>query len=234
MTVDLHHLAAAYALDALDADERADFEAHFPDCEICGTEVIEYRETAARLAVDPVEPPGHLRGRVLTEIARTRQLSPRAPVVDIEPRRRRVAPTGFLYGAVAAATLLIVGLIGFQLGSASPSDDQLVDLLATSDIVVEPLAGDGEAAVSVAWSAGSGEVAVVASGLDRLAGDRVYALWMLDAGGATRSVLFRPDDDGTVRELGELPGRPTGWGITVEPAGGSPQPTGEILFATAA
>ena len=62
MTDDLHHLAAAYALDALDESQRAEFEAHYPTCEICSAEVAEFRDVAATLAAaEAVEPPpGHL------------------------------------------------------------------------------------------------------------------------------------------------------------------------------
>ena len=41
MNADLHHLAAAYALDALDDIERHEFERHYPTCDICSGEVEE-------------------------------------------------------------------------------------------------------------------------------------------------------------------------------------------------
>ena len=34
--IDIHHLAAAYALDALDSHERAAFEAHYPAATCAG------------------------------------------------------------------------------------------------------------------------------------------------------------------------------------------------------
>jgi anti-sigma factor RsiW len=37
--IDIHQLAAAYALDALDDRERAEFEAHYPTCPVCRPEV---------------------------------------------------------------------------------------------------------------------------------------------------------------------------------------------------
>ena len=48
--IDIHHLAAAYALDALDARERAAFEAHYPSCEVCRADVLEFRSTLAVVA----------------------------------------------------------------------------------------------------------------------------------------------------------------------------------------
>ncbi len=235
MTSDLHHLAAAYALDALDADERAEFEAHYPGCAICSVEVLEYRETASRLTTDRVDPPTHVRGRVLAEVAHTRQIPPRASerVIDLSVWQR--SRTNAVLGAVAAVTVLIAGVVGFWLGGSGSADDQdLMALLASGDIVVEPLEGESDATVSVAWSAQSGEIVVLASNLAEPGDDVAYALWMLDANGFTPSLLFTPDDDGTVQAFGELPGDPDGWRITVEPAGGSPRPTGEILYTTQA
>ena len=47
----LHELAAGYALDALDDDERAAFEQHLAECEQCAADVRGFRETAALLAL---------------------------------------------------------------------------------------------------------------------------------------------------------------------------------------
>ena len=43
--IDVHHLAAAYALDALDRHEREAFEAHYDKCDVCRSDVMEFRET---------------------------------------------------------------------------------------------------------------------------------------------------------------------------------------------
>ena len=47
MTVDIHTLAGAYALDALNDLERAAFARHMTECEACAQEVAEYLETTA-------------------------------------------------------------------------------------------------------------------------------------------------------------------------------------------
>ncbi len=70
----------AYVLDALDDVERARLERHLRSCEPCTLELIELQETAAALA-DQVatRPTDRLRGQVLAEVARTRQLAPVPP-----------------------------------------------------------------------------------------------------------------------------------------------------------
>ncbi len=63
--IDLHHLAGVYALNALDADELALFEAHLHGCELCQREVVEFCETAGLLALATAQPiPQRLRNFV--------------------------------------------------------------------------------------------------------------------------------------------------------------------------
>jgi len=52
MPDDLHELSALYALDVLDADERARFEDHLAECEHCRGELASLRDTASSLAFE--------------------------------------------------------------------------------------------------------------------------------------------------------------------------------------
>ena len=72
MSSDLHELAAPYALDALDADERERFERHLAECERCTTQLAELQVAVGGLAYAAAgpEPQASLRGRIL-EAART-------------------------------------------------------------------------------------------------------------------------------------------------------------------
>ena len=69
--------SAAYALGALDEDERVAFEKHLAGCAECRDEVREYRETAARLAAGSpgVTPPPGLRARVLDQARAIRPIA---------------------------------------------------------------------------------------------------------------------------------------------------------------
>jgi anti-sigma-K factor RskA len=63
-------LAGAYALDALDAAERARFERHLATCRTCPDEVRGYAATATVLGLAvAVTPPPALKGRVLADVA---------------------------------------------------------------------------------------------------------------------------------------------------------------------
>ena len=228
MTQDLHHLAAAYALDALDADERAAFEAHYPSCEICSAEVADFRETAAVLAADlAAPPPADLKASVMAEVARTRQLSPRrSDVVELDrarSRRRRVLR------AVSAAAAAVVLVVGTAVITRSGTDE-FAPLLEAADASFVTLEGDA-GSIEAVWSDDLDQVLVQATSLADPGDGLTYALWSLRDGEATPAGLFVPDADGSLAELLDLDDlEPAAWGVTIEPAGGSPQPTGEVLF----
>src|SRR6266540_5335676 len=77
-TVDIHALAGAYVLDAVDDIERAAFDRHLRDCASCAIEVAELGETSTWLTHPiAVTPPPALRDRVLAAIAQTAQERPR-------------------------------------------------------------------------------------------------------------------------------------------------------------
>ena len=232
MTSDFHHLAGAYALDALDADERAAFEAHYPMCDICRADVVDHRETAALLAAAAaVAPPAGLKGRVMAEVSSTRQIPPRVSdrLVDLADRRRARNRRTAALAAVAAALVVIVGFATIAFG---PDDgDDLEAVLAASDAVVATL--DGEAGtLQLVWSAERDQVALLGSDVPAAAPGRAYALWFLLDDGAAPAGLFRPDDGGTLRtvlDVDDLQG--DGFGVTIEPDTGSPQPTTPVLYS---
>jgi Anti-sigma-K factor rskA/Putative zinc-finger len=75
----MHVLTGSYALDALGAQERTEFERHLQHCPSCQAEVRGLRETAARLAIArSARPPAQMEQRVLAATYRTRQLPPLA------------------------------------------------------------------------------------------------------------------------------------------------------------
>ncbi|MDH3707922.1 MAG: anti-sigma factor, partial [Acidimicrobiia bacterium] len=211
---DLHHLGGAYALDALSPEERRAFEAHYPDCEICTADVDAYREVVAHLATATAEePPASLRGDVLDRIGRTRQVSP------LEPSRTPARPR-WLPLAAAAVLLLAVGalVVAVSRGTADDTDDELAQLVAAPDAELLTLDTDEPGTLTVVWSEATSRAAVVGSDVVGVGGDQRYALWLLDDAGAQPAGLFAPDDQGDVRAVVDLGGRPSGWGVTIEPS----------------
>ena len=83
---ELHDLTPAYALDALDPDERRAYEEHLAGCERCRGDLAELGETvgALGLAAEGPAPPEALRDRILVA---AREEGP-SNVVALRPRRR--------------------------------------------------------------------------------------------------------------------------------------------------
>lgn len=229
---ELHHLAAAYALDALDDHERQAFEAHYPNCDVCRDEVEQFRETAHHLGeAAAMTPPPALERAVLAEITRTRQLppTPRAVASLDERRRRRI--TSRLLATAAAVAVLVVGAVAVvgSRGGSSPVEE----VLAAPDAVVTTLTPtpDGEAAsFQVVWSAERDRVAVIANGLPDPGPERVYELWAIVGETPIPAGLFTPEDGGVRAAVAIDDVDAAAWGVTIEPAGGSTSPTTPILY----
>lgn len=227
--VEIHELAAAYALDALDASERAAFEAHSATCAICRGEVTEHRRTAAALAtLNATAPPPGLRERVLADAARTRQLAPQpAPVVALSGRRRAKAAT-WLAAAAAVVTIAVGAVLLVGRGEAS-FNDQVAAMMDDPDARMAEL--DGPAgAFKLVWD--DRHVAVLGDALPPPAPGMRYELWLLDAAGAHPMGLLDEAPGGGVRRMLDVPADMTvaGWGVTLEPPGGSATPSVPILY----
>jgi hypothetical protein len=80
MNDDIHGLSGAYAVDAVDGEERVAFEKHLAVCSQCRDEVASLRAAAGELAgLTEVAPPPSLRAALLRDISSVRPLP---PVVD--------------------------------------------------------------------------------------------------------------------------------------------------------
>lgn len=87
MNDDIHDLAGAYALDAVDDLDRARFETHLAKCDACQRDVDEFRNVAAALATgEATEPPPTLKPAVMQAVSRTRQERPGHPSASVIAR----------------------------------------------------------------------------------------------------------------------------------------------------
>lgn len=244
---DLHTLTGAYAVDALPDEEREIFEQHLLACDACAQEVVELQATASRLADDIAVPPSAaLKGRVLAEIDATRQERPLGgyatpPAGDeLGARRRRRPRRGVVAGlsAVAAAVILVAGVgvvstitdLNSRIAEVETASAQMRDVIAAPDAVTVEAPGPDGAMGRVIVSQTRGEAVFVAADLDQPPSDHVYELWLIDD--APRPAgLFAPEDDGSVTRImtGDL-ANAAAIGVTVEPAGGSPEPTSDPIM----
>lgn len=254
MTEDLHLLTGAYVLHALDPQERAAFEAHLADCADCRAEIRELAAAAARMGgAEEVEPPASLRAAVLAEVARTPQepadsvAGPAGPA-DLTARRRAKAANGSgarsartTWLTVAAAVVAVLALVLGGLLVQARSDraalarqqQELSGVLTSGDArtVTGTVGSGGRAAVVVSDS--QQKAAFVGTDLADPPSGHTYQLWYITAAGAATSAgTFDPNAHGDAAVV--LSGSPSGAatvGLTVEPSGGSTQPTTKPVLA---
>ncbi len=232
--IDVHHLAAAYALDALDDRERSAFEAHYGACEVCRTDVQEFRHTLTHVSESLVAPPPmSLKDRVMAEVATTRQLSPLvAPVVALDERRRARSLLS-MAAAAAAIVMIVVGVATYRGGDKTDTfAADLAHVMEQTDSQVLSLASKGGAqgTFKVAWSNSLGQAVLLGDHLPTTPDDKAYELWLITPDSSTAMYVLDPAKDGTVHHLLKAPTDPTAWAITVEPAAGSATATGDIIF----
>jgi anti-sigma-K factor RskA len=223
----VHELTAAYALDALDDDERRAFEEHLPGCARCREEVADLSQTAALLAhgAPAATPPPVLRDRIIAEARRDGG----ATVIPF-PRRSRVVLG--VAGAVTAAAAAIA--IAFGVHSASLSRDlddaqEAVDVLADPAARAIPLEGaKGRLVVN-----SEGAAALVVQGLRPAPKGKTYELWVIRDGAPRPAGLFEGEDESDLVLLDEPVRDDATVAVTLERDGGVDAPTGRLLFSAA-
>lgn len=146
---------------------------------------------------------------------------------------------------VAAAVLAAIGFGGWALQSREQANDltaqneqvvqqnqEFTELLSAEDVwAVSGRFTEGGAG-SVVMSRSEGRALLVASDLPDLPADKVYQAWTIK-GDPVSAGIFSEADSGSVLELPDAAFDAQSVAVTIEPAGGSDQPTSEPVFTVA-
>lgn len=237
MADDTRDLLGAWAVDAVDDLERRTVERAIAQDPELAREARALRDSVGRLAeAEASPPPEELRARVLDEVARTPQRTHSDPAA--RTRRSRHSGdghTGHLWWrrlAVAAVLVLAVAIpsgIAWQEQQRAERLQAQVEMLVDSlgspgaTVVQEPVEGGGTAAVV---HSESGSV-VVAAGLPPIP-DHDYQLWMIDDAAPVSAGVLQPQHGRITAQVQDVPDGAS-MAITVEPPGGSDQPTTEPI-----
>ncbi|MFD8277406.1 anti-sigma factor [Streptomyces flaveolus] len=233
---DSHLALGAYVLHALPPAEEAAFENHLAGCETCRQEVAALQETLSALAAmhtAPVAP--DVKARTLDAVTRVSQ--------DRSRRQHRAAgrrARDFVLAVAVAAVAALGGVATWQHSQAEDARALAAQARSTShaltDVTTAPdatlhtaeLAGGATAAVVV--SRDQGRAVFTAQDLPTLTGNRVYELWYAAETGALRPAgLMHGAGEYYAHAMeGPLAGA-VAVSITIEPAGGSDQPTTDTL-----
>lgn len=238
MSTEMHvlELLPAYALDCLDEEETTTVSEHLARCPACQAEFQAYQAVADQLAVAAPEaaPPPRLKRQILERVEPPRPL----PVAEPRPSWWQQLAGLFQHAAPAwgaVALLLVVVLAASNLwlwqrldGASTMTTSGGMQVIALAGTEIAP-DGVGTLVISADGEYGT----LIVDGLPGLDEDQQYQLWLIRDGQRTSGGVFSVNDEGygalwisSPEPLSSYPA----FGITVEPAGGSPGPTGEKVL----
>ncbi len=253
---ELLELLPAYAAGLVDAEERALFEAGLQDCPELMPELQEYADFSDALlfSMPPMSAPSHILDNLMqltAPTAATATLSideplpaPVTPVAPVAVRQNPIMaffkPTLQLRPALVAAILALLVMSNvywvYQVQQTQP---------ATSGSPLVNFAPFNENANRVSFDAGTimwsrsnaAETWIAVFSVEALEPlpNGAYQLWLVRQDEAPISAgVFNADDSGAgtlIFEISEPIGSFDRLGVTIEPAGGSPAPTGRAVFS---
>jgi anti-sigma-K factor RskA len=243
-------LLGAYALDALPEGDASRLREHLRSCRKHDTALAELRSTASRLAAtaDAVAPPAALRARVLDAVARTPQDAAAVPVATrlpsarpVQRREREGAATvvpfprrvQWAWAAVAAVLVAaVVGVGAWNVVLQRGSGDN-VGALATRATSISTLKASGATGGGVViYYAHDKKAVVVTEGVAQLDTSRqAYQMWAITDGHATSLGLMpSPVNGSTLAVVPFDASKEQQIAVSIEPPGGSAQPTTSPVF----
>jgi anti-sigma-K factor RskA len=231
---DIEELLGAYALDAVDPDERRQVEAFLETSPRARAEVDQHREVAGMIAFGGGEAPEGVWDRIAASLhERAPEPGPElAKVLPLRPRKRR----WWLTGVAAAAVIAIIAALSVALVRSNDQAKNQPEAIAAAfddakadpaNRTVELQAPDGRRATAVIQP--SGDAYFDGTALPALPPDQVYQLWAVPAQGAPVSLGLlgsRPE-----LTIFTLTGQPAALALSIEAPNGAvaPSPPVEIV-----
>jgi anti-sigma-K factor RskA len=225
-------LLPAYALGILTGEERDLVLAHLEICPECRAELRAYQVTTDELALASVQsaPRPAVKTNLMRQI-KSRQKPTDAPVQQAPWQGlfhffRRSAPA---WGLAMVIVLAVAG--GFlwgRLHQTNPSSAATLRIVALANTENAP-----EARGSLVISQNGEYGTLIVDNLDALDNDHQYQLWLINDGQRSSGGVFSVNSEG----YASLPisgpmslNQYQAVGITIEPTGGSPLPTGAKIL----
>ena len=240
-----------YALGVLEGDELADFGAHIATCDDCAHKLAEAQGRIALLsfAAPPAYPSPGVKESLL------RQLSASADGRTLDVDEPHLTHTGFRAGwwnaifAPAAAALALATVLLWlsnnrlnneiqsqqadlqQLKQQTEQTNAILELVSARDTISVPLAPSPEAkgvTAHVLYNARLGKM-FYSDTLSAAPPDKSFQLWVVPTSGNPISAgILTPETGVGSRMVATMPPGITAkaFAVTLEPAGGVPQPTG--------
>jgi anti-sigma-K factor RskA len=231
-SLNAHELTAAYALDALDAREVAEYEEHLATCEQCRDDLAALSVPAGALAfaVESPAPPPELRGRILE--------AARAERPNVVPLRSHWSTAVRVVAVAAAAVAVGIGIWAVTLHrsldherNARNAANSALEIL--SDPTARRFALTGSAASNGALAVKpNGQAAIVVPRLAAAPSGKTYEAWVIANGKPVRAGTFPGGGDTAVLHLERSVPNGAQVAVTVEKQPGVDAPTSKIVLAT--
>ncbi len=222
-------LKDAYALGALDDDERREFESYLAAHPELQAEVDDLNSVADLLAFAPpeYEPSPELRRTLLRKIGGAEEDAALPGAAPLRTGLRRLfGPAGL---AAAAAILAVVGLFIWNASLRGENED-LRGELETRQTYELHGSGEAEDVQGEVVELGSRRAVLMAEDLPPAPEGHVYEAWVMHDGVPEPAGTFHSQDGQAVTRIeGSLEGADA-VAVTVEPSGGSSMPTSEPLL----
>lgn len=229
---DAYGLIGAYAVDAVTPEERGAVEAYLRDHPEALDEVLSLQEAAATLPAPEMTPPAHVRSELLAQVARTRPLPPVVPVAAERAKTPHAARRAILWlGAAAAAIVIAVAGVRIASDDAGSMPAPVAEVMHADD-ARESVIDMGEHKITVTRSMGMDKAVVTSTTMGRAPDGMAYQMWVKDSSGKMVSggLLPEPEKDGLIAmPLHGDAGTAREVAVSMEPAGGSAQPTSKVL-----
>ena len=221
----MHDLTAAYALDALDADEARDYEEHLATCERCRAELAQLSGAAGALAfaVESPAPPPELRSRILDAA-----LAERPNVTPLPTRWIRATAAVAAVAAMAAIGLGIWAVtLSRSLDHERSSRQGLEGLLSSPTASIVRVSGQATGTLLVTRS---GNATLIVSKLPAAPKGRIYEAWVIKNNKPVRAGTFPGGGNTVIIPLQQQVPRGAVVAVTLEQKPGASAPHGKILL----
>jgi anti-sigma-K factor RskA len=225
-------LLPAYAIGSLDEGEAVRVSEHLPGCLECSSELDAYQMVAGQLAMGgrEIDPPLGLKMRLFDQL----RLSDQSRSMKPEETRQRLLPRVLTAWSVVSLVLILVLALG------SVYLWQRINLLEQSSrpggMYAFSLNGTDtlpDAAGYLIVGADGENGAVIVDKLPPLDPEMEYQLWLIREGEFTSGASLAVDEMGYGGRRVSAPDNLLTYSavsMTIEPAGGSTSPTGEIVL----
>lgn len=220
-------LKEAYALGAVSEEERLEIEQYLAESPSERADVDELSSIASLLALAPPEqePSSGLRQSLMSQVRSEAGASEEtASETDHTPRSGWVQRLFGARGVVtAAAAAVFIGLAVWNVSLQS----EVQDLRSSQQMSAYELQGSGKAK-SVRGELvriGDQRAMLVATDLPELPKGKTYEIWSIDKGQPHSAGVFKPGEGPTIKPIDQTVPDAEKFAITIEPEGGSEQPT---------